>query len=52
MKWFLALLSVVCFVAATAFGILAMQGESLHAVSCIVMIIAGFCFAGISRVGE
>lgn len=52
MKWFLAALAVFCWIAATVFGVLAMRGEALHAVTCIVMIIAGFCFVGISRVGE
>lgn len=52
MSWFLGALSFVCFLAAIVFGILAMQGEALHAISSVVMMIAGFCFAAISRVGS
>lgn len=52
MKWFLAALSFSCFLAAIFFGIQAMQGEAIHLASTIVMIIAGFCFAAIGKVGS
>jgi hypothetical protein len=50
-KFFLAFMAIAAWIAAIVFGVLAMQGEALHAVSCIVMLITGFCFAAISRVG-
>lgn len=52
MKYFLGALALCCFLAAIWFGVLAMQGEALHLVSTVVMVIAGMCFALISRVGE
>lgn len=48
---FLRAVAVLCFIASITFGYLAFTVEPMHAVSCLVMGIAGWLFLGISRIG-